>query len=611
MGTFDYSLARSSAPHSSMQTRPKPLGELLVDSGSLRARDLEAALAEQDGSTARLGDILVTRGYVDEVAVARTLANQFRLPFVEGPLNPDQDAIRLIDGPFARARNVLPLSADNRTLRLAVADPLDQVALDEARFSSGRHVEAVVAAPSALTEAIRAAYEEELADLVDGLPDVQMDAENHASLHAIADAAPVVRLVNHVLHRAVALGASDIHLEPSQGQLLVRWRVDGVLRSALTLPGSSLGPVASRIKVISGLDISVKRRPQDGGLAFQHGSGSLRVRVSTLPTVAGEKIVLRLLDPLQAPRNLDALGIAHRDLQLIRRLGAAGQGVILAAGPTGSGKSSSLFAALAELNQEGLNVVTVEDPVEYRVPGINQVQVQPLAGMTFPAALRAILRQDPDVVMIGEIRDRETAEIAMAAAVTGHLVLSTIHTTDAPGAITRLLHMGVPAYLVAGGLTGVIAQRLVRTLCTVCRGRSVEGCGKCPDGYSGRTGVFQVLAINDYMRDEIIRGASTATLRCLAAESGMASLSEDARRKVAEGLTTPHEVARVIQTDAGAVVPCSSCGGEVPTEALGCPYCGRGIRSLCRCGVQLRRGWRFCPGCLRALSAPQLARNLS
>ena len=271
--------------------------------------------------------------------------------------------------------------------------------------------------------------------------------------------------------------------------------------------------------------------------------------------------------------------------------------MILAAGPTGSGKSSSLSAALAELNREGLNVVTVEDPVEYRIPGINQVQVKPLAGLTFPAALRAILRQDPDIVMIGEIRDRETAEIAMAAAVTGHLVLSTIHTTDAPGAITRLLHMGVPAYLVAGGLTGVVAQRLVRTLCPVCRGHSAEGCGRCPDGYSGRTGVFQVLAINDSMRDEIIRGASTATLRRLAVDSGMASLSEDARRKVAEGLTTPHEVARVIQTDAGAVVPCSRCGGEIPTQALGCPYCGLTVRRLCRCGSQLRRGWRFCPLC--------------
>ena len=587
-----------------MATRPKPLGQLLVDSGRLKARDLQTALEEQGRSSLRLGDILVGQGYVDDEAVAQTLATQLRLPFAESPLTPDPDAVRLVDAHFARARAVLPLSATGRTLRLAVSDPLDEVTLAEVRFSSGRHVDAVVAAPSALVEAIRTSYGEELADLVEGLPDTDVDVETHASLQAVAEAAPVVRLVNHMLHQAAALGASDIHLEPSEGQVLVRWRIDGVLRRSLTLPGSSLGPVASRIKVISGMDISVKRRPQDGGLAFQHAGSSLRVRVSTLPTVEGEKIVLRLLDPLQAPRNLDALGMAHRDLNLIRRLGACGQGVLLAAGPTGSGKSSSLFAALAELNREGRNVVTVEDPVEYRIPGINQVQVKPLAGLTFPTALRAILRQDPDIVMIGEIRDRETAEIAMAAAVTGHLVLSTIHTTDAPGAITRLLHMGVPAYLVAGGLTGVVAQRLVRTLCPVCRGRSAEGCGRCPDGYSGRTGVFQVLAINDSMRDEIIRGASTATLRRLAVDSGMASLSEDARRKVAEGLTTPHEVARVIQTDAGAVVPCSRCGGEIPTEAVGCPYCGLTVRRLCPCGSQLRRGWRFCPLCLRAITGP-------
>ncbi len=595
-----------------MATRPTPLGTLLVDSGSLSARDLEAGLTEQDRTSGRLGDILVSRGYVDDVAVARTLANQLKLPFAEGPLTPDREALGLIAAPFARAHQVLPLSAGNRTLRLAISDPLDRVTLDEARFSTGRHVEAVVAAPSALAEAIRTSYGEELADLVEGLPDVDVTVATvtAGATEAAAESAPVVRLVNHVLHQAASLGASDIHLEPSGGQLVVRWRVDGLLRRSLSLPGSSLGPVASRIKVISGMDISVKRRPQDGGFGFAHAGGSLRVRVSTLPTVEGEKIVLRLLDPLQAPRNLDALGFAHRDLKLIRRLGAAGQGVILAAGPTGSGKSSSLFAALAELNQEGLNVVTVEDPVEYRVPGVNQVQVRPLAGMTFPAALRAILRQDPDVVMIGEIRDRETAEIAMAAAVTGHLVLSTIHTTDAPGAITRLLHMGVPPYLVAGGLTGVVAQRLVRTLCTACRGRPVDGCGRCPDGYSGRTGVFQVLAVNDYMRDEIIRGASTATLRRLAVESGMASLSEDARRKVSEGLTTPHEVARVIQTDPGAVVPCSRCDGEIPTDALGCPHCGTHVRELCRCGGQVRRGWRFCPACLRPVPALRRASAL-
>ena len=443
-----------------MATRPLRLGQSLVDSGRLEQRHLRAALDEQEGSGRRLGDILVRRGYVDDKTVARSLAAQLRLPFAEGPLICEAEALALVDAALARARAILPLSTTDRALRVAVSDPLDQEILEELRFSSGRHVEPVVAAPSTIAEGISTAYDEELAELVNNLPAYDADSEDARTLKAAA-AAPVVRLVDHILHHAAALGASDIHLEPFAGRVLIRYRIDGVLRRFLTLPGSGMASIASRIKVMSGMDISVKRRPQDGGFAVEHAAGSLRIRASALPVAGGEKIVLRLLDPLQVPRNLDGLGLSERDASLLRRLGRAGQGVILAAGPTGSGKSSSLFAGLAELNQEGLNVVTLEDPMEYQLPGINQVQVSPLAGLTFPLALRAILRQDPDVVMVGEIRDRETAEIAMGAAVTGHLVLSTIHATDAPGAITRLLHMGVPPHLVLGGLSAVVAQRLV------------------------------------------------------------------------------------------------------------------------------------------------------
>jgi type IV pilus assembly protein PilB len=586
-----------------MAARPLRLGQSLVDSGRLEHRHLRAALDEQQGSGRRLGDILVRRGYVDDMAVARSLASQLRLPFAEGPLICEAGALLLVDARLARARAVLPLSATDRTLRLAVADPLDQDTLEELRFSSGRHVEPIVAARSTIAEGIRSAYEGELAELVRNLPAYDADPEDDRTLRAAAAAAPVVRLVDHILHHAAALGASDIHLEPFAGRVLIRYRIDGVLRRFLTLPGSGMASITSRIKVMSGMDISVKRKPQDGGLAVEHAAGSLRIRASTLPVAGGEKIVLRLLDPLQVPRNLDGLGFSVRDASLVRRLAQTGQGVLLTAGPTGSGKSSSLFAALAELNQEGLNVVTVEDPMEYQLPGINQVQVSPLAGLTFPAALRAILRQDPDVVMVGEIRDRETAEIAMGAAVTGHLVLSTIHATDAPGAITRLLHMGVPPHLVAGGLSAVVAQRLVRTFCRFCRGRNAEACTRCGDGYSGRTGVFQVLAMNDAIRDQIMRGASTSDLGRLASESGMASLTEDVMRKVAEGLTSPHEAARVIQSDAGAVVPCPGCGGEVPWNAMGCPHCGRVARRLCACGAVVRKRWRFCAACLRPAAA--------
>ena len=312
------------------------------------------------------------------VAVARILAAQLRLPFAEAPLIPEAEALGLVDAALARTRAILPLSASDRILRLAVSDPLDQDTLEELRFRSGRRVEPIVAAPSAIAEGIRSAYEGELAQLVKDLPVCDADSEDERTLRAAAAAAPVVRLVDHILQHAAALGASDIHLEPFAGRVLIRYRIDGVLRRSLTLPASGLASITSRIKVMSGMDISVKRRPQDGGLTVEHAAGSLRIRASALPVAGGEKIVLRLLDPLRVPRNLDALGLSERDASLVRRLGQAGQGVILAAGPTGSGKSSSLFAALAELNQEGLNVVTVEDPMEYRIPGDRSIRSEPI-----------------------------------------------------------------------------------------------------------------------------------------------------------------------------------------------------------------------------------------
>ncbi len=325
----------------------------------------------------------------------------------------------------------------------------------------------------------------------------------------------------------------------------------------------------------------------------------LAFRVSTLPVNGGEKAVVRILDPDAAPRSLDGLGLGARDLATFRRLLARREGVILVAGPTGSGKSTTIFAALSELDREVLNLVTLEDPVEYRLPGANQIQVDPRAGLAFADALRAVLRQDPDVVMVGEIRDRETAEIAMAAAVTGHLVLSTIHTTDAPGAVTRLVNMGVPPYLVAGGLAGVVAQRLVRRVCPICRG---HGCRSCPDGHRGRTGIFQILALTDPLRDAISRGEGTARIRHLAREAGMRSLAADARRALAAGLTTPHEITRLLQAAALNSRPCRRCEAAVPLDARACPACGRRQVRVCPCGRTLEAGWRYCPACVRPVA---------
>ena len=581
-----------------MSTRPKILGQLLADAGAVTRGQLDSALATQRDVGLRIGEHLVRLGCASPEAVARALAAQLGLPYQEPPLVPEPDAGRLVLAQTARTRRALPLRCTARALVVAMVDPLDLSAVDDLQFQTGRRVDVTVATEDAVEEGLALAYGGgDFERLVEALPSALRAVEPAAdALRRVTQEAPVVRLVDRVLHRAVDDGASDIHVEETGGDVRVRYRVDGILRHALELPAASRRAVLSRIKVMAGMDISVSRRAQDGRIAFEHGERRLTLRVSTLPVNGGEKAVVRILDPDAIPRSLDALGFAGHDLRRVRRVLGAGEGVLLSAGPTGSGKSTTLFAALSEVDMEGRNVVTLEDPVEYRLPGANQVQVDRRAGLGFADALRAVLRQDPDVVMVGEIRDRETAEIAMAAAVTGHQVLSTIHTTDAPGAVARLINMGVPPFLVAGGLAGVIAQRLVRRICSSCRGR---GCERCHGGHRGRTGVFQVLTVSDAMRDEITREARASNLRRLAREAGMRTLGEDARRAVAEGLTSPHEISRLLQADPGASLPCGECDGAVPVGALACPSCGHARIRLCACGQTVERGWRYCPWCVR------------
>ena len=580
-------------------TRRAILGRLLVEDGAVSEAELARALERQPGSGRRIGELLADAGRLDPETLARALAAQLGLAFRQGPLRPERTAASLVRPELARRARVLPLTADPRAVTLAMADPLDVGALDDVRFQTGRRVEPVVVTPGALRAGLAAAYGEELDALVEAIPEAEGEEASADTLEREARAAPVVRLVDHLLRRAVEFGASDIHVERRRDDVRVRYRVDGVLRGAGELPARARSPVLSRLKVMAGMDIAVKRTPQDGGMTLAHGDRELALRVSTLPVPGGEKAVVRILDPARAPADLASLGLADDDLRRVRAVLGSSRGVLLAAGPTGSGKSSTLHAALLALDRERANVVTLEDPIEYRIPGATQVQVERRGGLTFPAALRAVLRQDPDVVMVGEIRDRETAEIAMAAAVTGHLVLSSIHTTDAPGAVTRLLEMGVPPYLVAGGLSGVVAQRLVRRACPSCRGRG-EGCGACVDGLRGRTGVFQVLLLDDGMRAEIVRagGPDGAALRRRAREAGMGTMAEDARRKVAEGVTTPHEIGRVLRTEPAAGLPCDSCGSPVPPGAEGCPGCGRPRHRRCRCGRVIGSGWRYCAWCL-------------
>jgi type IV pilus assembly protein PilB len=582
------------------------LGALLVSQGALSPEELEEALQLQCDSGERLGEILVRLGKANEEEVWQALAGQLGLPFHPPPLAPEATAVRVLPPALARRKRVLPLALTPREVHVALGDPLDLAVVDEIQFRTGRRVRTVVTTPSSLRSGLVAAYGTDGASRAPATPPGSVPGSRKDPGEDPAEAAhgseppegSVSRQVETLLRRAVESRASDLHIEQGREEVVIRERVDGVLRRVTSLPGEARLALLSRIKVVAGMDISVKRRPQDGGFPFRHGPRILSVRVSTLPVEGGEKAVLRLLDPTAVPSALGNLGLGDQDLARLREMIRAGRGVILVAGPTGSGKSSTLFGALGELDREGLNIVTLEDPIEYRVEGVNQVQVNARAGLTFPAALRSVLRQDPDVIMVGEIRDRETAEIAMAAAMTGHLVLSTVHTIDAPGAVTRLLQMGVASHLVAGGLSGVVSQRLLRRRCPSCGGHGGD-CPRCHAGYRGRTGVFQVLVMDDALREEVLNGASTGVLRRLAERGGMGSMADDARRKVAEGTTTPHEVSRVLSRDPGASRPCRGCGGPVPAGGVGCPACGRATVAVCPCGTRLRQEWRFCPQCLR------------
>ena len=577
------------------------LGQLLLEKGVITAEALRDAGEEHHRSGRTLGDILLRKGVVDEIQLARALAEQLDIPFVPPPLRPQPRALARIEAEVARRKSVIPLRIEGRRLTVAMANALDTDTLDDLRFRSGCHVEPVVAPASEVERAVRDAYGGELPELLDSL-----DRAAPETAHGLpvpeeeAGAAPIVRIVDHLLTTAVDSRASDIHIETKGAGSRVRLRIDGLLATATELPHGSHQAAISRIKIMAGLDISVRRRPQDGGFTLRRRNTELTVRVSTIPTQGGEKAVLRLLDPGDAPRDLGSLGLASDDLDRLRHLLDRGQGVLLAAGPTGSGKTTTLSGAVAELAAGKVNIVTLEDPVEYRFPGVAQVEIDRKAGVTFPSGLRAILRQDPDVILVGEVRDRETAEIAMSAAVTGHLVLSTIHTVDAPSAIVRLLEMGVPPFLVAGGLAGVVAQRLVRRVCSRCGGRGGADCGVCRDGYRGRSGVFEVLVVDDRIRTAVTSGAAITTIRTLARQSGMGSMARDAMRQVAENITTPHEAGRIMALTRGATVHCPGCNAAMPPAANGCPMCGRPGRKTCPCGEPLDRRWRYCPACVRA-----------
>ena len=541
---------------------------MLVAEGIISADQLREVLAVQQAQKGtRLGRVLTDLGYVTEVTLADVIADQLRLPTLDVVHQaPAPEALALLPRDLAVRTRCVPWSLEGRDLLVATADPTDVHALDQVSFKPGLRVKPAVVPESDLQAALDRYYpadehaafaSDETLTLADQLAivdevDVEAGVTSEDDLARAAQAAPVIRLVNAIFADAIRAGASDIHIEPQQKGVMLRYRVDGALRPVITMPKRSQAKVVSRIKIAAHMDIAERRKPQDGRTRVVLGGAAYDLRVSTLPTADGEKVVLRILPQDRGRLDLASLGFDADVLAQLQGLLRRPQGLLLVTGPTGSGKTSTLYAALNFLLDTATNIVTIEDPIEYRLPGINQVAVSEKTGLSFAVGLRAILRQDPDVVMVGEIRDLDTAQVAFQAAQTGHLVLATLHTNDAPGTITRLVDLGVPAYLVASSVIGVLAQRLVRRVCA-CHVSAPDGsvlangCEACGHtGYRGRLAVHELMRLTAPVRRAVREQADTDELRELARQQGLRTLHEDGMRKVAAGLTTREELERIV-----------------------------------------------------------------
>jgi type IV pilus assembly protein PilB len=546
------------------------LGALLLRDGLISEDELQTALALGRATGKRLGEVLVERGSVTRTQVARVLAEQHELPFIElAESDVEIEAATLLPEDLARRYTALPVSIDpDGSVLVAVADPTNVMHSDELRLALGRQLRFGVASPDAIEAAIAFIHQQVLTLVEDDDSDASAAAGGIHDVEAADGDTPAVSQVNKTIQRALSIGASDIHFTPQPRGLVVRGRVDGVVRELAVIPNSQQGAVTSRLKVMGRLDIAERRAPQDGRVAVKAGSQTVDLRMAVLPTKFGEKVTLRVLNQAAAPDSLADLSLATDIEDTIRKAINQPFGAVLTCGPTGSGKTTTLYAALQELNTPDRTVMTIEDPVEYVTPGIDQIEVNVRAGLTFARGLRTILRSDPDTILVGEIRDEETAQIAVRAAMTGHLVLSTLHTQTAAGAIQRMAEMGIEPGLLGSTLTCLIAQRLVRRVCPDCRetylaspeemaelGRPGEqgrflargaGCTACGGtGYRGRVGLFEVLAMSEPIRALISERASTAALHKAAVEDGMRTLRQDGVRLCLEGVTTAAEVRRV------------------------------------------------------------------
>jgi general secretion pathway protein E len=562
-----------------MAALPRLLGEILVQEGLTTPDIVQRALARSHTSGELIGEALVALGAVTEDDVLRALALQHDLPYIWREEFPSSvPVLKNVSAKYLRQSRVCPISLDGNVLTVASADPLNTIITDELRQATGLSVKIVISPAVAITEAIDRTYDGAATPLQrivegmedDGGPDGNEDV-NH--LRDMAFEAPVVRLVNLLIEGAISSEASDIHIEPFEDTLRIRYRIDGVLYEQEAPPRRLQAAVTSRIKIMAEMNIAERRLPQDGRIRVTLHGQRVDIRVSTMPTVHGESIVMRLLQRSSVFLPLEKLGLPSATLKRYEQLIKRPHGILLVTGPTGSGKTTTLYAALDKINGPGVKIITVEDPVEYQLKGVNQIPVKPKIGLSFAQGLRHIVRQDPDVILVGEIRDLETAEIAIQASLTGHLVFSTLHTNDAPGAITRLQDMGVEAYLVASVLEGVLAQRLVRRICPVCRVPDTptqadldalgieaprgtvlfrgKGCEECRGtGYRGRTGIYELFVIDEDARSLILRRASTRDIRQHAIQRGMVTLRMDGFTRACEGLTTVEEILRVTQEDA-------------------------------------------------------------
>jgi len=568
------------------------LGDLLVRKGMVSQEDLVSTLDHQRVAGGRLGTLLVKRGVVSDSDIARVLAQQYDVPFVDlDEIEIEESVKALVPMSKVIRYQLLPIQRNGTTLTIAVTDPTNVMALDEIKFMTGFQIKTVVAAESQLQTALANIFGseqalelqrvyDELAAEVEYELEIREDAGDvdMGDLQQATAEAPIIKLVNLILGEAIRKGASDIHIEPYERETRVRYRIDGVLYSAMTPPQRYKDAIISRIKIMANLDISERRLPQDGRIKMKILEGVRRkevdLRVSTLPTLFGEKVVLRILDKEKLPMDLLSLGLEPGSMALFDKNIRRPFGMILVTGPTGSGKSSTLYTCLNQLNSVEVNIMTAEDPAEYNFTGINQIQTKEQIGLTFATALRSFLRQDPDIIMVGEVRDRETAEIAIKASLTGHLVLSTLHTNDAPSTINRLLNMGVEPFLVASSVNLICAQRLVRKICSQCKGPTQTpvqalidvglppaiakntipqvgaGCQHCNDtGYKGRIGLFEVMEVTPEVKRMILTGADSVEIRRCSREEGMISLRESGLEKMRRGVTTMEEVLRVTTRD--------------------------------------------------------------